>query len=147
MNLIEIDALDSEVFNLLKKEIGDNENIDIIQGKNFSGNISNIEVYASLAVSVISTITPIVLYLINKHRISSIKIDGDKLEITNASETITKKVIEGFFEKHKNNEGETIQDNINNGSSGNVNTSETTNKNDKVNETSNTDDNTNMEQN
>ena len=48
MNIIEIDAFDSEVFHTLQKVIGDNENIDIIQGKNFSGNISNIEIYAPL---------------------------------------------------------------------------------------------------
>lgn len=74
MNIIEIDAFDSEVFHTLQKVIGDNENIDIIQGKNFSGNISNIEIYAPLVVSVISAITPIVLSLISKHRISSIKL-------------------------------------------------------------------------
>lgn len=147
MNIIEIDAFDSEVFHTLQKAIGDNENIDIIQGKNFSGNISNIEIYAPLVVSVISAITPIVLSLISKHRISSIKIDGDKLDITNVSEAIAKKVVEGFFEKHKISEEETIQGNMNNTSLNCINTVATTTENENTNEKSDTDNNTDMEQN
>lgn len=143
MHLIEIETYDSEVFEILKKVTDDNENMDIIQGKNFSGNISNIEIYAPLIISVISTITPILMTLINKHRISSIKIDGDKLDISNASEKITKLVVEGFFEKHKNNEEENKQKNENVNSTDDNNATEMPTENEEVNETSNT----NFEQN
>ena len=74
-------------------------------------------------------------------------IDGDKLDITNVSEAIAKKVVEGFFEKHKISEEETIQGNMNNTSLNCINTVATTTENENTNEKSDTDNNTDMEQN
>ena len=70
-----------------------NENIDIIQEKNFSGDITTIELYVSMGINVIAVVVPIIKTLIKHHKISSVTIDGDKIEAKNISEELAEKMI------------------------------------------------------
>lgn len=70
-----------------------NENIEIIQEKNFSGDITTIELYVSMGINVIAIVVPIIKTLIKNHKISSVTIDGDKIEAKNISEELAEKII------------------------------------------------------
>lgn len=80
------------------------EEIDVIEGRNFSGELSAIEVYLPLVASVIVAITPMITAFINKNKASSIKIDGEKIELTNVSSDLAEKVLEEYLKKHQTND-------------------------------------------
>lgn len=77
------------------------DNVDVIVGRNFSGEISTIEIYLPLITSVLVAVTPIITSLINKHKMSSIKIDGDKIELTNVSSELAEDVLKQYLEDHQ----------------------------------------------
>ena len=68
--------------------------IEIIQGKNFSGDITTVELYISLAVNIATLVVPILKALIKQKKVSSIKIDGDKIELSNVSDELIEKVLD-----------------------------------------------------
>lgn len=70
-----------------------NENIELIQEKNFSGDITTIELYVSLGINVIAVLVPVIKKLIDKQKISGLTIDGDKIEVKNVSEKLIEEVI------------------------------------------------------
>lgn len=67
MHQIQIETLDFSVLSELESCLGDNKSIDIIQGRNFSGDITNIELYFRLATDVIAVLTPVITLLIQKN--------------------------------------------------------------------------------
>lgn len=69
------------------------EDVEIIQEKNFSGDITTVELYISLAVNVVTLVVPILKALIKQKKVSSIKIDGDKIELSNVSDELIEKVL------------------------------------------------------
>lgn len=77
------------------------DNVDVIEGRNFSGEISTIEIYLPLITSVIVAVVPIITSLINKHKMSSIKIDGNKLELTNISSELAENVLRQYLKDHQ----------------------------------------------
>lgn len=77
------------------------DNVDVIEGRNFSGEISTIEIYLPLITSVIVAVVPIITSLINKHKMSSIKIDGNKLELTNISSELAENVLRQYLRDHQ----------------------------------------------
>ncbi len=77
------------------------DNVDVIEGRNFSGEISTIEIYLPLITSVIVAVVPIITALINKHKMSSIKIDGNKLELTNISSELAENVLRQYLKDHQ----------------------------------------------
>ena len=93
MHQIQIETLDFSVLSELESLLGSNEYIDIIQGRNFSGDLTNIELYFRLATDVIAVLTPIITLLIQKKRISSIKIDGKKIELENVSHDLAEEAL------------------------------------------------------
>ena len=70
------------------------EDVEIIQEKNFSGDITPVELYISLAVNVVTLVVPILKALIKQKKVSSIKIDGDKIELSNVSDELIEKVLD-----------------------------------------------------
>ena len=80
-----------------------NENIDIIEEKNFSGDITTIELYVSLGINAAAVVVPIIKALIKQHKISSVTIDGNKIEAKNISEDLAEKII---MDKINNKSGE-----------------------------------------
>lgn len=96
MHLIQIETFDPSVTEELKRLSDCNENIDIIHGHNFSGDLTNIELYVELTIGVIAVITPVITALIKNHKITSIKIDNDKIELTNVSSKNTEEFIKNF---------------------------------------------------
>lgn len=94
MNFIQLDVVDSRDIQELFDLAGKNENIDIIQGKNFSGDITTIELYISMAVNVMAVVVPLLKTLIKQNKLSSLKINGDKIELINVSEELIEKVLE-----------------------------------------------------
>ncbi len=69
------------------------EDIDIIHEKNFSGDITVVELYISLAINVVALVVPILKTLIKQKKVSSLKIDGDKIELSNVSDELIEKVL------------------------------------------------------
>ena len=59
MHKIEIEVYEIECADGLFKLAENNDDIDIIKEKNFNGDITTIEVYVGLAVSIIVAVTPI----------------------------------------------------------------------------------------
>jgi len=104
MHQIQIETFDSTVIKELQVLVEKDENIDMIQGRNFSGDLTSIEIYVPLIVSVIASITPIITAWIQKKQVSSIKIDGEKLELNNVSPKITEEVLRKYFENHQTEE-------------------------------------------
>ncbi len=113
MHLIQIETFDPSVTEELKRLSDCNENIDIIHGHNFSGDLTNIELYVELTIGVIAVITPVITALIKNHKITSIKIDNDKIELTNVSSKNTEEFIKKFFENKQTTE-ESISETENN---------------------------------
>lgn len=93
MNVIKIDFWEpndaSELIGIAKE----NEGIDTIQEKNFSGDITTLELYISLGVNVLTIIVSVINTLIQKKKISSIKINGEAIEINNVSQDMVEKVL------------------------------------------------------
>ena len=104
MHLIQIETIDPAVIEGLCKLSDSNENIDIIQSHSFSGDLTNIELYVKLTAGVIAAITPIITALIKNNKITSLKIDNDKIELNNASSKTTKELIQKYFESKQTTE-------------------------------------------
>lgn len=115
MHQIQIETLDFSVLSELESLLGSNEYIDIIQGRNFSGDLTNIELYFRLATDVIAVLTPIITLLIQKKRISSIKIDGKKIELENVSHDLAEEALRKHFEMMQYNEENSAGDDSNSG--------------------------------
>jgi hypothetical protein len=108
MHQIQIETLDFSVLSELESYFDNNENIDIIQGRNFSGDLTNIELYFRLATDVIAVLTPIITLLIQKKRISSIKIDGNKIELENVSHELAEEALKKHFEMLQSGDGNDV---------------------------------------
>ncbi len=115
MHQIQIETLDFNVLSELESYLGENENIDIIQGRNFSGDLTNIELYFRLATDVIAVLTPIITLLIQKKRVSSIKIDGNKIELENVSHELAEEALRKHFETLQSGEENDVATNSNSG--------------------------------
>lgn len=98
MHQIQIETLDFSVLSELESYLVETKSIDIIQGRNFSGDITNIELYFRLTTDVIAVLMPIITLLIQKKRISSIKIDGNKIELENVSHELAEEALRKHFE-------------------------------------------------
>lgn len=81
-----------------------NKDMDVIVERNFTGDLRDIELYVSLTISLILSLAPIIKKLISKSKISSLKIDGDKIEIENVSEKTIEKILELKMEHVENKE-------------------------------------------
>ena len=97
---LEVDSLE-DVHELLDLE-DNNENIDIITQKNFNGDVTTIELYISLAVNVIAVVVPVINALISQRRVSSLKIDGDKIEVENVTQDLIEKILNENLAKKSN---------------------------------------------
>lgn len=97
---LEVDSLEDvhELFDLADN----NENIDIITQKNFNGDVTTIELYISLAVNVIAVVVPVINALISQRRVSSLKIDGDKIEVENVTQDLIEKILNENLAKKSN---------------------------------------------
>ena len=83
MNVIKIDLENLSDANELLNLADSNENIDVIQEKNFNGDITTLELYISMTLNVIALIVPVLIKLIKYKKIESLVIDGDKIEVKN----------------------------------------------------------------
>ncbi len=115
MHQIQIETLDFSVLSELESYLANNDNIDIIQGRNFSGDITNIELYFRLATDVIAVLTPIITLLIQKKRISTIKIDGNKIELENVSHELAEEALRKHFEMLQSDEENDVTTNSSSG--------------------------------
>lgn len=70
------------------------EDITAIEEKSFTGDVTTIELYVSVAINILTIIGAAVNALIAKKKVSSVKIDGDKIELNNVSEDLIKHVVE-----------------------------------------------------
>lgn len=70
------------------------DEIEAIHEKNFTGDVTTIELYVSVAVNVLALVSSTVTSLIAKKKTSSVKIDGEKIEVTNVSEELIKQIVE-----------------------------------------------------
>lgn len=108
MNLLEFEVWESNDAKELFDLADSNDDIDIVSEKNFSGDVTAIELYISSGINLLTVVIPIIITLIKKKKISKLKIDGDKLEIDNVSEELVEKVLIkklGGDESNKNNSG------------------------------------------
>lgn len=104
MHMIQIETVDFNIIEEFRKLSERDENIDVIHGRNFNGDLTNIELYVELTIGVIAAITPIIVALIKNHKITSIKVDGDKMELTNVSSKTTEEFIKEYFESKQTKE-------------------------------------------
>lgn len=70
------------------------EDITAIEEKSFIGDVTTIELYVSVAINILTIVGAAVNALIAKKKVSSVKIDGDKIEINNVSEDLIKRIVE-----------------------------------------------------
>ena len=97
MHQIQIETIYTSLFQELQNILQDS-NIDIIQGRNFSGDLTNIEIYIPHIVTAINIVVPVVIKLIKKNRVSSVKIDGKKIELKNVSNMVAEEALNKYFE-------------------------------------------------
>lgn len=88
---IEVNEIEcaSELFDLASK----NGDIDIITEKNFNGDLTTVELYVSLSINLVAVIVPIIKALIKQKKVSSLKLDGEKIEATNVSQDLIEKIL------------------------------------------------------
>lgn len=90
---IQMEFANMDDVNPLRELADSSEDIDMIQEKNFSGDITLVELYISLAVNVVAFVVPVLKTLIKQKKVSSLKIDGDKIELSNVSDELIEKVL------------------------------------------------------
>ncbi len=93
MNVIKIDLWNPDDASELMSIAEGNEGVDTVQEKNFSGDITTLELYISLGVNVLTIIVSVINTLIQKKKVSSIKINGEAVEINNVSQDLIEKVL------------------------------------------------------
>ena len=96
MYKIEIEIEEMEDIRELMQMEEENDEIDIITEKNFTRDITKIEVF----IGALEILIPLVRSLIKNKKVSSMKLDGEKIELKNVSEELIEKVLK---EKYKNN--------------------------------------------
>ncbi len=111
MNVIKIDLWDPNDASELIKIAKENEGIDTVQEKNFSGDITTLELYISLGVNVLTIIVSVINTLIEKKKVSSIKIDGEAVEINNVSQDLIEKVINAKLNIPESNSSDNVNTN------------------------------------
>lgn len=89
MYKIELEIDESKSFDELIELSEKEEDIDIITEKNFTGDITTIEIF----VATLEVLVPAIVAMIKKRKISSMKIDGEKIEVKNVSEKLIEKVL------------------------------------------------------
>ena len=107
MHKIEIEVYEIECADGLFKLAENNDDIDIIKEKNFNGDITTIEVYVGLAVSIIVAVMPILKGMIKQGKVSSLKIDGEKIEVSGVSERLIEKILKEKGVLHENSATDT----------------------------------------
>ena len=70
------------------------EDITAIEEKSFTGDVTTIELYVSVAINILTIVGAAVNTMIAKKKVSSVKIDGDKIELNNVSEDLIKRIVE-----------------------------------------------------
>lgn len=70
------------------------DDIAAIEEKSFTGDVTTIELYVSVAINILTIVGAAVNALIAKKKVSSVKIDGDKIELNNVSEDLIKRIVE-----------------------------------------------------
>lgn len=98
MHKIEIEMDEVEYASELIRLAETNEDMDIITEKNFSGDLTTIELYISLTINVVTVLVPIIKSLIKHKKISSLKIDGQKIEVNNVSQELIEKILKQKME-------------------------------------------------
>lgn len=98
MHKIEIEMDEVEYASELIRLAETNEDMDIITEKNFSGDLTTIELYISLTINVVTVLVPIIKSLIKHKKISSLKIDGQKIEVNNVSQKLIEKILKQKME-------------------------------------------------
>lgn len=98
MHKIEIEMDEVEYASELIRLAETNEDMDIITEKNFSGDLTTIELYISLTINVVTVLVPIIKSLIKHTKISSLKIDGQKIEVNNVSQELIEKILKEKME-------------------------------------------------
>lgn len=76
------------------------DELDVIEEKSFNGDLSTVSLYISLTVNIITVLTPIITALIKKKKVSSLKMEGDKIELENVSEDLIKQLFEIHYNKN-----------------------------------------------
>ena len=98
MHKIEIEMDEVEYASELLRLAETNDEMDIITEKNFSGDLTTIELYISLTINVVTVLVPIIKSLIKHKKISSLKIDGQKIEVNNVSQKLIEKILKQKME-------------------------------------------------
>ena len=110
MHKIEIEMDEVEYASELIRLAETNEDMDIITEKNFSGDLTTIELYISLTINVVTVLVPIIKSLIKHKKISSLKIDGQKIEVNNVSQELIEKILKQKMEMEAKAESKNTND-------------------------------------
>ena len=110
MNVIKIDLWNPDDASELMSIAEGNECVDTVQEKNFSGDITTLELYISLGVNVLTIIVSVINTLIQKKKVSSIKINGEAVEINNVSQDLIEKVLYAKLNLADNNSSDNDTD-------------------------------------
>lgn len=70
------------------------DDITAIEEKSFTGDVTTIELYVSVAINILTIVGAAVNALIAKKKVSSVMIDEDKIELNNVSEDLIKRIVE-----------------------------------------------------
>lgn len=109
MNVIKIDIGNPDDAQELLNMADQTAEIDVIQERGFNGDITTIELYISMAVNVITIIVSMIGTLIQHKKVSSLKINGETIEISNVSQELVERIMReklGGSETGTNDNGE-----------------------------------------
>ena len=70
------------------------DDITAIEEMSFTGDVTTIQLYVSVVINILTIVGAAVKALIAKKKVSSVKIDGDKIELNNVSEDLIKRIVE-----------------------------------------------------
>ncbi len=95
-------VLECEDLNVYQEiyEISKNtDDFEVINEKNFTGDITIVEMFFEALPTILAIIIPVLIEKIKKKKVSSLKIDGDIIELKNVSEELLKEVLEKKMNK------------------------------------------------
>lgn len=97
MHQIQMTVLQTENMEDLYDLVETHGELDIIEEKNFNGDLTTLTLYVSWSITTITILIPVIKTLIKHKKISSLKIDGKKIELTNVSEELIVKTLEDYL--------------------------------------------------
>lgn len=71
--------------------------VDVIEERNFNGDITTVELFISMGINILTLIVSIINMKIQQNKVSSLKINGDSIEINNVTQELLEEILRQKF--------------------------------------------------